>query len=141
MNSDYISEVTYSSVVSLIPRYLPELEEAYQEEIQWWGDEEPAPHVVYDDVFVPFFLDRLQRGDEAGLARATELLELLSSSRDERVQTLVMFTVCENLLFHRDRMLYPAAKSRMGKRTRQLCEDAENHWRKLYAAEGIKWFR
>jgi hypothetical protein len=76
---------------------VPELVDQYRAEEQWWGDETPPPHVVYEDLLNPFIRKALAEAENGILERVFNFIELLSSSDDSRLRELVSVAVCERL--------------------------------------------
>lgn len=76
----------YEDLLSLLPECLPELEEAYRVEREWWGGEEPGPHAIYGDLLNPHIDRLLHAADTAALLRVFALLERLARSSDIRVR-------------------------------------------------------
>lgn len=72
--------VTYGNVCEMLVECMPELKEAFEAELRWWGSERPGPHVVYGDILNPYLDALLQSGDEAALRRVFDFLEVLSRS-------------------------------------------------------------
>lgn len=118
--------ITYDNVSDVLVEYIPDLEEAYQGELRWWGDQRPGPHVVYGDILNPH-IDRLLRSDdEAKLRQVFEFVEMLAGNPDSRVQELVAVTICEHLGSDAERL--GAARPFMGPLTERYSRDVEQFW-------------
>ena len=122
------TSITYENVLEKLVEYVPEVKEAYEAELKWWGAERPGPHVVYGDVLNPYIDRLLQAGDQTALRRVFSLLEVLSSSEDVRVQEVVAVTVCEHL--GSDQQKLAQAKRFMGRATLKISDDVEKFWKK-----------
>ena len=78
---------------------MPELEEPYRRELEWWGEEKPGPHVIYGDVLTPYIIQLLESGDDAeAIKRALGLLETLIADQDVEVQAVAVVTVLDRLV-------------------------------------------
>lgn len=120
-------EINYPAIIDLLMERMPELRERYQEERQWWGEERPGPHVVYGDLFSPFISQLLDSdADRLARQRAFDLLEVLSSSQDEKVREVVGATVLPNLRAEEGKL--ELARRHMGPATLVLA-DAMASWK------------
>src|SRR5678815_2885112 len=104
MNPTKPAAITYENVSDVLVEHVPELKEQYQEELKWWGDQRPGPHVVYGDILNPYLDRLLQSGDEAKLRQVFEFVEMLAGNPDSRVQELVAVTICEHLGSNAERL-------------------------------------
>jgi len=118
--------ITYDNVSDVLAEYVPELKEAYQGELRWWGDQRPGPHVVYGDILNPYLERLLHSGDEAKLRQVFEFVERLAGNPDERVQELVAVTICEYLGGDAERL--SAARRFMGPVTARYSRAVEQFW-------------
>lgn len=128
MPSDHATAIRYENASDKLVEYVPELSEAYETELKWWGDEAPGPHVVYGDILNPYIDRLLESGNDVALRRVFEFLEVLSCSKDQRVQELVAVTVCEHLGNDPERL--KQAERFMSSATLKHCQDVERFWRK-----------
>lgn len=119
--------ITYENVSDALAEYLPELREAYEAELKWWGDERPGPHVVYGDILNPYLNQLLRSDQEAALQHVFAFLEMLALSEDRRVQEIVAVTVCEHL--GNDDELLRRARRYMGPATLKHSDDVEKFWK------------
>jgi hypothetical protein len=103
--------------------FLPELREAYEKELQWWGAETPGVHVIYGDVLNPYLDQALAVGDTSTLRRVFEFIELLAHSSDRRLQEVVAVTICEHL--RENPVTLEKARVYMGRATRRILRDVE----------------
>jgi len=113
--------------VKLIGEF-PELEQAYQRELEWWGSETPGQHIIYGDLFTPHIVGLLQCGDDpAAIARAFSLLEQMIASDDVRVQEVAVVTVLEGL--EGNPTWFRLAKPHLGPLARRAVEELVDFWR------------
>lgn len=122
--------VTYDRLSNELIKVAPELRAQYEEELRWWGDETPGPHIIYGDVLNPYLISLLEADDESNeevLRRIYGFLEALANHDDERVQEVVAVTVCERLGASKE--LLERAHRYMGPKTRQLSDEIEAFWR------------
>ena len=75
----------------------PELNKAFQEETSWQEGLGTGSFVVYEDVFMPFLRERLDKNDEAALERISSFFEDLSALDDAYVENLMMVAIFENI--------------------------------------------
>lgn len=120
--------ITYDNVSDVLVEHIPELRERYQEELKWWGDQRPGPHVVYGDILNPYIDRLLQSGDQAKLRQVFEFVEVLAGHQDSRIQELVVVTICEHLGSNADRL--SATRRFMGPLTVKHSRDVEQFWGK-----------
>lgn len=88
-------------------RFVPELEGAYQRELEWSGSEIPGPHVLYDEILNPYINELLASGStdaDGALRRVFDFIERLSTAADDRLRDLVGVTICEPLVGDHPRM-------------------------------------
>ncbi len=75
----------------------PELNAAFQEETSWQEGLDTGSFVVYEDVFMPFLRECLNKNDEAALERISSFFEDLSALDDAYVENLMMVAIFENI--------------------------------------------
>ncbi len=91
--------LTYSTLNDKLLLAFPELTERVAQERQLWGADEPGPHIIYGDVFLPYLVSLLEKGvSDSELEPPFRLLEALSAEPDPRVQEVAAFSVLEGLL-------------------------------------------
>lgn len=90
--------LTYDNLSEALIEEFPELQEKYEQELEWWGPEKPGQHVVYGDIFTPYLVGLLEADrDRARLERAFALLEDLIANSEVKVQEVAVVTVLEYL--------------------------------------------
>jgi hypothetical protein len=89
--------LVYEQAAERLVQFVPELRDAYQLELKWWGSETPGPHVVFEDILNPYIDRLLAADDEHALRRVFAFIEILSTATDTRLQDLVAVAVCEHL--------------------------------------------
>ena len=88
----------YEDLNAWLVEEIPELDEPYGKEREWWGEEKPGPHVVYGNLLTPYIVRLLESGDSReSIKRAFGLLETLLAHEDVRVQEVAAVTVLEAL--------------------------------------------
>lgn len=88
----------YENLSRRLVEEVPELEDAYRKELEWWGEETPGPHIIYGDVLTPYIIRLLESGDDPGaLRRAFDLLERMIADEDLEVGAVAVVTVLERL--------------------------------------------
>jgi hypothetical protein len=122
-----IDPANSNSLNSALLARLPQLRDRYIELKRWWGPEEPGPHVVFEDVLVPYLVERLNEASEdESVTRVFDFLEELLASGDQSARNVVGASVLEGL--------YEDVKSRM--RTKALMRPKT---RNLAAKVGRDW--
>lgn len=97
MNMHNTQPFVYEQASEKLIDFIPELENAYRTEIEWWGTETPGPHIIYEDILNPH-IDRLfASGDDNGLRRVFDFIEILSTAEDNRLRELVAAAILEPL--------------------------------------------
>lgn len=119
-----MTEITYQNLGDKLVEAVPELRSQYEQELKWWGEEEPGAHNIYGDVLNPYLLSLLKSGtQENTLKRIFAFLEKLANHEDVHVQEVVAATVCERLVG--DKELWAKARKYMGPKTLQICREIE----------------
>lgn len=121
MQHDATINVSYESMSDALVQQLPELSGQYNELLGWWGDEKPAPHVVYGNVLNPYIEQVTRSHDVDALSRAFKLIERLSVSSDTRVRDVVAATICDFIVSNRT--IFNQTRLVMGPSTRRQCEE------------------
>lgn len=120
-------DLTYDALSHELLARFPDLAPGYSSLRTLRKDEEPGPHIVYDDVPTPQLIATLE-GQRTGLSlpQAFALPELLANSTDAKVQEVVTVTVLERL---NDRKEWrDSARTFMGPSTLRLSHDVERAW-------------
>jgi hypothetical protein len=120
--------IRYADMSGWLIEEFPELEAKYDSELEWWRDEQPGPHIVFGDIFVPYLRSKLRAKDEEFLQRAFRFLEELASSDDVRVREVVAFSVCEPIAGDADAA--EVAERYTGPLTRSFMEEARRSRRR-----------
>ena len=106
---------------------IPELRPQYEQELKWWGDEEPGPHKIYGDLLTPYLVSLLNSdAQEEILKRIFAFLEELANHEDVHVQEVVAFSVLEQL--GADEQLLQKARKYMSPKTLQFSHEVEAFW-------------
>jgi len=84
----------------------PELNEAFEEETSWQEGLETGSTVVYEDVFMPFVEEAIEKNDNATISRIFDFIEELAQAEDEYTKQLLMICIFDNLLFFDDEINY-----------------------------------
>lgn len=120
------TKFTYDELNALLVKEFPCLTHKYEQELDWWDDEKPGPHVVYGDQFTPYLVDRLKAGDKEAAKRAFEHLEMLLSHKDVKVQEVAVVTVLEYL--ESDHELAALARPFLGPQATGAMNDLKKFW-------------
>lgn len=106
---------------------LPQLRDRYAGLLKSWGSEEPGPHVVYEDLLVPFMIEEFSKSiQQDSLKDAFDLLEELLASGDKDARDLIGASVLEAL--YEDPTSREGARARMGPHTRKLAANIGARW-------------
>lgn len=84
----------------------PELEKSFEEETSWQEGMETGSTVVYEDVFVPFVEEAIEKGDDKAISRIFGFIEELAQVDDEYTRQLLMICIFDNLVFFDDELHY-----------------------------------
>ena len=122
----YEEPFVYEQAGERLVHFVPELQDAYQRELQWWGAERPGPHALYDEILNPYINELLAAGSgdaDAALKRIFDFLEHLASAADERLRDLVGVTICEPLIG--DHVRLSRARSYIGPATLRILKKVQ----------------
>jgi hypothetical protein len=114
-----VSELTYENVSEWMLEELPNLEETYRAELEWWRDEMPGPHIVFGDIFLPYLRTILRGPDLEAVRHALRVAEVMAQHPDHRIREVVALSILEPLA--KDADAFDCARSAMGPATRRLC--------------------
>jgi hypothetical protein len=116
--------MNYPELNSQLLARVPEVFGGYAELKAMWDGDEPGPHVLYEDVLVPYLIKLLQRQEaEIALLSAFAFLEELAVSEDSEVRNVLGASVLEAL--NEDQGIRAAAREYMGPSTKRLAEEIE----------------
>ena len=119
--------INYGNVVRRMLQAIPEVHPFYEKEIEWSGEEEPGPHIVFGDVLNPYLIDLLkQDNQEEELERIFSFFEEMAVSSDIKVQEVLAVTVMERL--GDDPTVLKKAEKYMGPKTRMISDEIERFW-------------
>ena len=123
-----MDELTYNTLSDRLVESVPELEELYRRELEWWGDEVAGPYNIFGDVLLPFLFQLLKEcGKEETLQRIFAFLETMASHPDRHIRDVVQIGVCEQISGQSEELLREARKY-MGENTRQLSHEIAVRW-------------
>lgn len=108
---------------------LPELEEGYAKMLEFWGDEDPGPHIVVGNLLNPFLEEALKEGRADDAKRALDFVERMAVSEDEDLVNVVYVTVCEYLVLNDT--LDELAQPLFGPETKRICQETADWWRRF----------
>lgn len=117
------SDITFRNMVHKLPEAIPELKAAYQAQIEWWGEEEPAAHPAYSRIVTDTIkkMFRTDAAEDAALLRKIfDFLELLANHPEEHVQEVVHNSVCEALCS--DEAVLQKTQRYMGPTVKEFCK-------------------
>jgi hypothetical protein len=114
----------YETLVNMLIQSIPELEQAYIKEMEWWDGEQSGAHNIFGDVLNPFLIEKLNLLDDRHLIeRIFDFLELMALSQDEKVKEVLACTVLERL--GDDKSMLRQAESFMKENTKKISYDVE----------------
>jgi hypothetical protein len=115
-------EISFANMVEKLPEAFPEILPAFKKQIAFWGEDPPAPHVVYEEILSKFLRSRLQeeKRNDPLLRRIFKFIELLAGHKEERVQEVAHNSICEPLC--NDEVALQRAQSYMGPKTKHFCK-------------------
>ena len=114
--------MTYSDLNDELISRLPMLFEGYASLKAMWDGDEPGPHIVFEDVLVPFVEEMLRDDQENPLLRdAFAFLEELATNPDQEVRSVLGASVLERLAS--DPSIVAASRKHMGPSTAALMDE------------------
>ncbi|CVK21606.1 MULTISPECIES: DUF7674 family protein [Sporomusa] len=119
--------MTYDSLVRELIVELPEFQEAYEKEVEWWDGQEPSPHNFFGDVVTPYLLNLLNKEkNEEITTRIFRFFTDMASSEDVKIQEVLAQSVLERL--GDEKVLLAKAYPFMSDNVRKLSREAEKFW-------------
>lgn len=116
-------EITYLTLVDRLLEVVPELRDAYNEELEWWAPDQAGPHIIYGDLLNPYLTNLLESGGNPdALKRIFGLLEEIIGNPNEPIRSVAAASVLEYLWS--EKRWRDEASNWMGPRTRLFCETA-----------------
>lgn len=91
-------ETDYKRVNNMLCSYYPELSNEIEEERKYWFPEEPGGHILYGNVFNPFAISVLEKGNKKDINKLLRFLSLLQKTDDDYVQNVLCVTILEKLI-------------------------------------------
>ena len=117
----------YDTIVKDLINNLPELNKAYEKEVEWWDGAEPSPHNFFGDIVTPFLIDLLNEGGKEEIVRRIfKFFTEMASSQDIKIQEVLAYSVLEQL--GDDNELLARAYPFMSDDVKKLSKEAENFW-------------
>jgi len=92
-----LTKLTYECLSALVSERCPALREAVEKEERWWGEETPPPHVLFEDVVLPYLRESTELRGRTAVAELVALLEEMAEHADPRVPDVVRVSVLEPL--------------------------------------------
>ena len=77
----------------------PEVRERYIKEISWQDGDDTGAHVVYEDAFSPFVIEKLKAKDEKSLFEIYDFVEELLETGDKYADEVIALSLIEPLIF------------------------------------------
>ena len=125
MNGRPHEGLIYETASEKLIEFVPELNEAYRRELDWWGSETPGPHVIYEDILNPYVDRLLESADDAALRRVFNFIELLATAEDAR-RTILLPSPSSNPS-RRNVLRTRQARQYMGPATRTILRNVQKH--------------
>jgi hypothetical protein len=117
----------YKNLISNLIKAIPEIKGMYEDEMEWWGQDNPLPHIIFGDVFNPFIKKQMiEMKNSELLNRIFLFLEQMANSDDEDVKGVLIATVLEWIGDDKD--ILEKARKLMGKKTLILSHITEKGW-------------
>ncbi len=116
--------MTYLHLIDNLLQTIPEIEQSYINELDWWDGEPPGAHIVFGDILNPLLIEKLKMNDDIDLLkRIFDFFELMALSDDEKVKEVLACTVLERL--GDDKFILQQAEYFMKKSTMQMSYNLE----------------
>ena len=81
--------VRYADLNRELLERVPEIFQGYAQLKAMWDGDEPGPHILYEDLLVPFLTTLLSTGGEIALVTVFAFLEELAESNDQEVRNVL----------------------------------------------------
>ncbi len=88
----------YASLNDQLIDVVPEIKDAYEDELEWYGDQIPGPHIVFADILTPHLARFVRRGDETRLRAIFGFLECLARHANSDIRDVVALSVIAPLV-------------------------------------------
>jgi hypothetical protein len=118
------NRLPYDAATQRLLEVFPELANDYAKMMEWWQDEIPGSHIVFEELFCPFIDRVLASGDAQTRRRVFDFLEELATASDEMVQGLFKVTVYPYL--RDDSARLRAATRGFGRASRKLAKAVDS---------------
>ena len=90
----------YCNLIVILLEEFPELLQTYEEEKEYLED---LPHLVFEDIFVPYLIGLVEKpNEEDKINKACVLIENMIICPEEKIQEVAVVSVLEALLPHRN---------------------------------------
>lgn len=107
---------------------IPELKEAYKEEVNWWDGQKPTPHNFFGDRVVPFLIEVLNGEKDEIITKLFAFFDEMASAQDTKIQEVLAFSVLEKL--GDDRKLLEKAYPFMSCDVKKMSRETDVFWRR-----------
>lgn len=125
MTSDFVT-ARLSNLNELLIQEFPELQDAYQDELNYWDDVKPGAHVIYGDIFAPYLENLIVNSEFDAAKKAFDFLEKLLESADVEVQEVAALSVLEYL--HDRPLVLDRGRPFFGPKAKQTLVELEEFW-------------
>jgi hypothetical protein len=122
--------ITEKNAVQEMLKAVPELKQAYKEELELWDGEDPGLHNIFGNVFNPYLVNLLKSGrNREKLERIFSFLEDMAHSSDPEVINVLYVTILERL--GGDDGTPVIAQHFMGPKTKIMSQEIEEYWEEI----------
>lgn len=121
-----MTEMAFANMSDLLVDAIPEIRPEYEKELDRWGDEKPGQYIIYEDIFKPYLIALLEKGNsEEILKRIFAQLEKMALSNDKDVRDLLHIGILETLCYDED--LWVRSEWFMGDETLRISREIRDY--------------
>lgn len=88
----------YERLIEILLAKFPQLSDIYEEDKYYL---ENLPHLVFENIFVPYIIDLYEKGEKENLIKAIDFINEMVVSKNERIREVVIASILEALLSER----------------------------------------
>lgn len=110
----------------LLIENFPNLSNKYKTVVEWQEFDNTGSHVVYGDVFTPYFIECIEQKNETEIIKILNFLEKILEFNDKYSYEVVAFSVIEGIYYeYKD---CPLINKYLGNLTRKVFNDVKKYF-------------
>lgn len=116
--------MTSNELNKLLIKSLPNLKNAYDEEVSWQEGDDTGSHTVYGDILTPYLNKCLNEQDEGEIKKILTFIEEVLELQDNYGEEVIAFSVLEGVEYqYRKSVLL---NNNIGKLTKKIIGEIKN---------------